>query len=138
MQAEVGQILLQKDSAKRAGTSEFQVARWNRDNRWREAVTKILYAHNDPLVPLLQRALLIRGISGSIRHAELALRTRGLIDVEPGTGPGGVPQAAAIASVTFVGLPEPLSASQAAALRPPQGSTIVYRPVLPPAAPGGK
>lgn len=139
-QAEAGQIVPQKETAKRIGCTPTSISIWNRDDRFREAARKILDAHNEPLIPLLQRALLIRGIAGSIKHAELVLRSRGLLDGEPGVGAGGEPRAAAVASVTFIGLPQPLTSAGAAALRPPQGSSVVYRPVMPPAlpAPGGK
>lgn len=133
-QVETGRVLTQAETAKRIGCTAATVSIWNRDLTFCVEVSRILNTQNDPLVPLLQRALFIKGIQGQKWAAELALRTRGLLDNEPlpagmvGTaaGPGG--GATAIAQVSIVGIVGLPTREAAAAI----GANTIH---VPPAAP---
>lgn len=120
-------MLSQAETAKRINCTPTTISIWNRDDAFRVASTAILNEHNDPLVPLLTRALLVKGIQGVKWAAELALRTRGLLDPEPQPGDDGRAGLSAHASVTFVGLPMPPSAAERARTVPPPGSAMILR-----------
>lgn len=137
LQIDSGQVLTQKETAKRIGCSEFSVAIWNRSLDFRRAVARAIREANEPLLELLHRSTMRRGIQGSVKHAELAFNVAGRLNLGEGDATGQPLTAA----VMFVGLPVPKTAEERARLLPPPGSSQVLRGGVlidaTPAAPAG-
>lgn len=140
------QWLPQKDTAKVVGCTAATISIWKRDEAFEVWVAEGLRVARLPIIEAAKTAIALRTIAGNPKFGELLLAMLGYDGfagdglVGGGNATPGAPAAAAVAQVTFIGLPMPPTPAEAAAGRPPQGSNVIYRPVLPPAPPppGGK
>lgn len=104
---------------------EATVSEWNKQPRFHQATTLMRRAQQPALDAALIRSATIRGIkTGNAKIIEACFRRMGLWnaggeDGAPATSASG---AAAVASVTFVNLPQPPTKASAAAHLPPQGA----------------
>lgn len=127
-----GSIPTQKDVAKLVPCSVEAVSLWNRNPEFRRAAGAVIDECNKLELRLLHRAVIRRGMSGSVKHAELAFQVGGLLEVSAPPGEGGGVHAPG--SVVFVGIPRPPTPQEAERLRPPIGSNVIIpAPQLPPA-----
>lgn len=125
-QAERGQCLSVRETSKKAHVSRESVAQWRKDPKFLWLATQVVLAAVHYGDVLVDRAVQVQAIGGRPSAVEANLRRRGLWNGGAGEmGEPGAPSAAAAVSVTFVGLPEPLSPAAANAMNPPPGSNKV-------------
>lgn len=148
-QSDAGQILSNKDTAKRVHITNEIISIWNRDHRFVRVCSRIIRGHNHMLLDLAVRNGLRRFIrTGSPKLLEAIARCMGIWDALPDPPAGGGPIAvgagatdgaiAMVGAVRFYGLPVPPSPADAERLRPPIGSNAIIPAPKLPAAPGGR
>lgn len=135
-QVDRSQLLADTETAKKLRISRQTVSGWYRDASFRSRVSKILREENNDIWDhLVDRAVARRAIMGRPKDVEANLRRRGLWNDGPFQDvlPGDAAGAAAVANVTFIGLPEPPSPQEVRARNPPQGANwVIPAPALPP------